>query len=104
MAKDRFQFKVSTSLHHKVSDSTDGFSSIELYNNVFWGTIEGDEVFLKIEKTFDWSDGAEIKLVIDEKDYVKGKNEIVTIYGANAHQYELYIPETNPPSATYTNS
>ncbi len=86
----------------KVSDSTGGFSPIELYNNVFWGIIEGDEVFLKIEKTFDWADGAEIKLVIDVKDYVKGKNEIVTIYGADAHQYELYMSENYPASATYT--
>ncbi len=86
----------------KVGDLDDGFSLIELYNNVFWGIIEGDEVFLKIEKTFDWADGAEIKLVIDEKDYVKGENEIVTIYGRDAQQYKLYISETNPPSATYT--
>lgn len=58
---------MSTSLHHKVSDSTDGFSSIELYNNVFWDIIEGDEVFLKIEKHLIGQMGLKLNLSLMKK-------------------------------------
>lgn len=85
----------------KINDLNDGFSLINLdaYN---FGIIEGETVSLQIEKTFDWPTDSVIKLVLDEKDYVKGENEIVKLSGADAGNYNLYIYKEYPASATYT--
>ena len=85
----------------KISDLDDGFSLIALGKNVF-GVIEGEKVFLQVEKTFDWPTDSEIKLVIDKKDYVKGENEVVKLSGAAAGNYNLYVYDAYPASATYT--
>ena len=85
----------------KIYDLDDGFSLINLdaYN---FGIIEGETVSLQIEKTFDWPTGSVIKLVLDSKDYVNGENEIVKLSGVDAGNYNLYIYDKYPASATYT--
>lgn len=82
----------------KIGDTLDsGFSLIKL-DKTFFYILEGDEVYLKISRTYRWESGSKIKLVIDEKDYVPGENELVTLTGADAGNYKLYGFGT----ATYT--
>ena len=54
-----------------------------------------------IIETVETKNGVE-KFVIDKKDYVKGENEVVKLSGADAGNYNLYVYDAYPASATYT--
>ena len=78
-----------------------GFTQVELDSTNF-GILEGDEVYLVIEKTYEWPTNSEIKLVIDAKDYKVGENEVVKLGGVDKDKYQLYMVESAPASAKYT--
>ncbi len=81
----------------KINNTLDGgFSIVKLDSN--FNVLNNEDVSLKINKTFDWASGSKIMIVSDEKDYVLGQNELATIVGEDARNYEL----CETASATFT--